>query len=679
MREPVEEDDEDVEVVGGLPSTTQYLFVPTDVAIAVELVDAAFAGLDHGWGTVQQLAEAAKAKSIDDTPLVVELIQAAGHELNREPGGRAGCDLGRDIDGDVLGWPRPIADAPDTALELWRAVAAEATEPAGIARFEDLLFVRRDGNGRDRVRRATVAYLAAVDAAGAGPEDIDLHSVNALLRVWSLARSVREEDIDDDVRCRMADIVAKMLASLPGARPGVALPMLRALAVGPLRAGADPHDVDSLLERAAAVYHRGDLASQIAADRRSRAGGDTALLEAIARDEVAAYFAKADATSEGLVRMHHLEAAAKVATERGLSNLARRASSLMQQIKPSALGLKRTRAEADIPKWVPESFLSHFTQGSSWREGLSFFLAGDPPSGSIDQVRELGKASRGTLTSLMATTVIGAGGLPRATTNSDADREAQDMNRAAGFSAGYHGQLLAMGLDRMRARYGMPSIDDLVNAIVDEGCRDPQLALGLAKGFRHFWDRDYESSIAVVIPKFEAAARNLLRELDEGIYRVQRGKDPGGYVGLYVLLDELEKLALDPSWAYFFRWLLLGPYGANLRNDVAHGFVFDPGPNHAALALRAVSVLVLVAGPPPEDGFAAGNDDGTAASHDGGAEAMETPARLREEFLAQLASPVGPAPIGWRMAAAVGDRLEKAAWWIRGRSIRAAAHRRSRR
>jgi hypothetical protein len=68
-------------------------------------------------------------------------------------------------------------------------------------------------------------------------------------------------------------------------------------------------------------------------------------------------------------------------------------------------------------------------------------------------------------------------------------------------------------------------------------------------------------------------------------------------------MDELEKLALDESWAYFFRWLLLGPYGANLRNDVAHGFVFDPGPVYAALLLRAVSVLVLVADTLPNDEY----------------------------------------------------------------------------
>ena len=240
--------------------------------------------------------------------------------------------------------------------------------------------------------------------------------------------------------------------------------------------------------------------------------------------------------------------------------------------------LKRIRVEGSLPSYVPESFMAPFTQGATWRDGLSYFLAGDPPSGSIEQIRQLGKSSRGTLARLFRTTVFGRGGLPRASTQTDEDEDAYDMSRAASISAQNFGLWLAEGLNRMSDLYEVPTVEELTAAIVGEGCRDPQLARGLAKGFRFFWDGDFEASIAVVIPKFEAAARALLRELDEGIYKVQVSKDPGGYVGLYVLLDELERLALDPSWAYFFRWLLLGPYGANLRNDVAHGFVFDPGP-----------------------------------------------------------------------------------------------------
>ena len=94
----------------------------------------------------------------------MELIYAAGHDLHREVGGKPGCEVGRPELAPILRWPRPIAETPDDVVRLWQEVAATATTPAAIARFEDLLFTKREGNGLERVRRATAAYLAAVEA-----------------------------------------------------------------------------------------------------------------------------------------------------------------------------------------------------------------------------------------------------------------------------------------------------------------------------------------------------------------------------------------------------------------------------------------------------------------------------------------------------------------------------------
>lgn len=633
----------------------KYVFDPADVPVAAAIVDAAFTDLDFGYATVLRIQKAAKHQGTSGTSLEMELIHAAGHALQREIGGKPGCGLGRpELDSTLLRWPRPIAQTPDEVVRLWQEVAATATSPAAIARFQDLLFTKQVGNGLERVRRATAAYLAAIDAS----EAIGMDEVDTLLRVWSLGRAVREPDVDGEIRRRMVELATEVITTTPGAHPGVSLPLLRALAVGPVR-HPDPHDVDALLAQAAATYTSDYLASQIARDRRSRAGRDQTKLDQIAQDEVAAYFAYADAATEPAVRMFRLNNAARVATQRGLPELARRAAALMQQIKPSELGLKVIRVESTLPSYVPENFIAPFTRGSSWRDGLAYFFATDPPSGSIDQVRKVGKSSRGALESFFPTMVFGAGGLPRASTQSQDDEDAQDMSRAASMAAQLFGRCLAEGLTRMSDVYGTPTVEELTSAIVAHGCRDPQLAQGLAKGFKYFWDSDFEAATAVVIPKFEAAARALLRELDEGIYKVQVSKDPGGYVGLYVLLDELEKLALDPSWTYFFRWLLLGPYGANLRNDIAHGFIFDPGPMFAALTLRAVSVLALVAGPLPNDRFSTEPDE----------EATEP--RPRPEILSALAHPGGRASMLERAMATVADRLEHTAWRIRARRTQA--------
>jgi hypothetical protein len=91
----------------------------------------------------------------------------------------------------------------------------------------------------------------------------------------------------------------------------------------------------------------------------------------------------------------------------------------------------------------------------------------------------------------------------------------------------------------------------------------------------------------------------LLLELDEGIYRAVATTTPGGYPGLYILLDKLTEIALDESWADFLNWLLAGPWGANLRHGIAHGLPAPLTAEYAALVLRAVTMLGIVAGPAP--------------------------------------------------------------------------------
>lgn len=639
------------------PEPEPYVFHAGCVPDAAALLDEACIDLRYGYAMATRLIELAHARGLGDSPLMWELVHAVGHDLQREIEGRPGCSLGRDVDEQLLRWPRPVTTAPADALQLWEAAAGLVTAPAAIARLEDLLFERRVGNGLHRARRAATSYLEAIDAA----DEFGMDEVDALVRAWTLARSVRDSAVDADVRHRMTEICGALMEAAPGTRPGVVLPLLRALAQGPV-VDPDPHDVDGMLSRAAAVFRKGYLAEQIAADRRGRAAGDATLLEQIARGEVAAYLAEAEDSPNAAVRMHHLNAAARVATVRGLMELARQAAAQMQRIRPSELGMQHIRVESSLPMYIPESYIARFTHGRSWRDGLAYFFASDVPSGDLDQLRGIGSISRGTLASLFPTTLFGAGGLPRVTA---ADEEAHGMSQAASMSAQFYGQMFAIGLDHLVERYGVPPLDELVDMIVGQGGRDPQLARGLARAFEHYFKGDYESCAAVAMPKFEAAARSLLRELDEGIYRVQVGNDPGGYVGLYILLDELEKLALDESWTYFFKWLLLGPYGANLRNDVAHGFVFDPGPIYAALLLRALSVLVLVADILPGDTYIpkVGTD--------------QVDVRPRQVVLDALADPVGADKVARAASAAVG-LLERAVWCLRARVVVRTVRRRDR-
>lgn len=640
----------------------EYTFESTQVELAAELVDVAFAAFDD-FSAAPTIDAAGRAAGLEGTALIRELWQIASYHLRREPGGKPGCDLGRYGSDASDHWPLPIRRVSDESVLLWRALAPVVGSPAAIARMDDLLFVRGDGNGRDHATRAIENYLLAVDSISQLPapelKDHELHAGSMLLRAWSLARSVRLVTEEAEVRQRLANVAEQVLAARDAAsHPGLSLPAIRALADGPMdRHSADPIDVDDLLVRAAAVYRKDYLARQIADDRRRRARGDAVALKAIAMDEVEACIEYAEAAPDAGSKMILLNGAARVATDRGLTDVARKIAAMMQRIPPSSLGMQSIEVSVPIPPFIRESFLIDFTRHGTWRDAIGYFFSTFVPSGSVTNLRSSVGDSESVFTRLLRPVMFGAGGMPRATATSDEASDAHEMSSAASVSATNVGWWLAEGLRRIADQYGVPDEDDLTRAILDAGARDPRLARSLAAAFRHFWAGDYESCVDVIVPKFEAAARSLLRELDEGIYRVEVGNDPGGYVGLHTLLEHLETLALDESWAYFFRWLFLGPYGANIRNDVAHGFLFNPGPAYSALTLRAVSIVILTA-----EYFPSALDD---------SEPDPLTPRDRETVLRLLREPIGPRSRAEQVISAAADRLERTAWRLRVAQVRA--------
>jgi hypothetical protein len=536
-------------------------------------------------------------------------------------------------------------------VSLWRDIADRARHPAARARFNDLLFLRREGPGRQRAAAAAAAYLEGAESR----QDTDLDATMFLVRAWELARRVGDWALAADV-CEK--LIRRADAELSGMSPhaGIALPMLAAAAAKPTRKQAreapEPaqyqESVSRLLETAFTVFHLGFQVSYVAEMMRGRAG-DAADLERINRREVEAYLAQAAATT-GLARQSHLQDAARIARDRGFPDLVRQAAAELQAIPKKDLGLQKFSWSVRLPPGPGERFLNGFVAGTDWRDGLRFFLKTGCPTGDIAELRhEARDAARLTpFLSMTGRTLLSGEGLPRIASSADDDRTAQTLAFHPRIRAELQGRLLAEGLRRMAGRYGVPAELDLAILLSSGGLEDEPLALSLARSFRHYWAGDYEACVHVVVPKAEAAARALLIELDEGIYRIQAGKDPGQYPGLYALLSELEKLALDESWAYFLNWLFLGPFGMNIRNEIAHGFVTDTGPVYAALVLRAASMLITVAAPQPPSTVA-----GAGHKYDRAVDLAELPARDRDDVLALLRQPVdAPVPNPWRTGTA---------------------------
>ena len=213
--------------------------------------------------------------------------------------GRPAVLLRPRTDTEDFAWPPRIAEVLPDVVALWRDVADRVNHPAARARFNDLLFERRDGVGRDRAVAAGTAYLAAARSR----QRADLDVAAFLVRAWDLARRVGAWALLAD---SCSELIKRADAEMSGgpAAPGVVLPMLAAVAAKPVRSQVkqapetipDPAAVGRLLDTAFATFKDGYLASQIASLMRARTD-DPAEAAQIDRREVTAYLDEADASS----------------------------------------------------------------------------------------------------------------------------------------------------------------------------------------------------------------------------------------------------------------------------------------------------------------------------------------------------------------------------------------------
>lgn len=578
-----------VGVPGPAEAIPPYKFDPAHVRIATEILDAAFADpLDGagGWGVVEKLIT---GRTDVDPALARELTAIGAHGLDLAPGKNTpNCAF------EEAPWLQSPRDSPADVVTLWRSVVGDVSSPAAIARLQELLVLRRDGPVVNRVRAAISGYLDAVTSLD------DFNASTYLVRAWTLTRKFNQADLEDEV----LDQVEKRIAAQTDARNiGWLLPILAVACANPTNALRRDHlhlAAERLLAQGARAVRMSHLVHEIANLRRRLVEpgppGETKRTE-IRADEMAGLKAIASQPHlEALVKQSHLKDAAIFATRHNLRADLRDLQRELEEVSRGDLGLERNSFSIDIPRWLTEVQLKPYTRGDTWHRSLVHFLTSGPPTGELDTIKQHGRSLAGGIRSIFPTQLLGADGLPRMTISTPEQHLAHDMSQYATLASQHSGQVLALGLHRIAQKYGVPPQAEVRRFLTDMYKCDPASANLLATALTHFWQENYLEAVYLTAPATEDGARRLLRLLDEGAYLVQVGKSPGKYPGLGVLLDELLKHDLDPSWHYYLTWLLLGPLGANVRNDVAHGFTKSVDPVHAALTLRAAALLITASG-----------------------------------------------------------------------------------
>ena len=477
-----------------------------------------------------------------------------------------------------------IRDLPASCLDWWGLLADQVNEARPRARLEHLLFLRRQGNGGARARRAAEAYL---DLATGSP---DIYTIDAIKVCLDLARRVKRDELVQaaiDLTCKHAASALSEDKPLPGVA-------IRLLALLNGESGA-PCDVDDLLQQArdkfACDVHNEDGVIQL---QLERAKGQSERRAQLWSERVDAWIAAAEAV-EPIVGVMHFQKAVEHARSSGDRALLERATARMQAVRHDEMQMQSFSVEMGLHVGEIERWLQPITDAEGWQIALAEFARFGPFTGDVDHNRQLRDQVETDfpLSQLLPPVQLGGDGLPRYQPASEEDRRDYQLAKIEIRQLQLYSRVVLEALVRV-ANKGLPSLEELVEHFTSNPTVPRDLASAMGRAFLRFWAGDAEGAAFTIVPRIEALARNLLLSGDAGIYQVQRQESPGQYPPLRFLLNELLKRGLDPSWHRYLHVLCTHAAGYNYRNELSHGFVDNVSDAMAALLLQAAAYLAML-------------------------------------------------------------------------------------
>lgn len=486
--------------------------------------------------------------------------------------------------------PPTPGDVPELVAEVWQTLLGLVTQPPALARLHHLLFERGGPARREHARSAAVAYIASAQDWERG-----LDAVQDLTAATRLARAVGDTDLTAESLAAASALVAQLLEQ-DDPPAGIVVRALRHLVGEP----GCPPDVDELLERAAGAWP----------DANRKDGALKLMLERCPDDEArrqvwrrrVAVFTEDAAAASGIIRAVRLQQALGLAEASGDKELRQQAAAALQTVRRDDLALMSFSATSRLYEEEFEQQVTAVSAGNSWQQSLITFAEWPPLSGDTERNRDLirRRQAEHPLSALFPTQLLGPEGLPAYTGTSEEDRFDVDLVRWETDLTEQWLPIVAAALHEIPRRHGLPDLKDISSFLAGWPAVDGPLAPALARALLRYWTGDSEGAAYTVLPRIESIIRALVLSTARGVYRLQREHKPGQYAGLGQLLPILpEEFGLDESRTRFLDALLRHPAGLNLRNNMLHGFVGDPGPGIAATLLHAALFLCASVLPQP--------------------------------------------------------------------------------
>jgi len=498
---------------------------------------------------------------------------------------------------DGSSYPPTLEAIEEEALAIWELVA-DVDGPVVASRLHDLLWERRHGDSPHLHARA--AWSAYAELASGEWEAI-YRSV-CLVRALRLARSLNDSDLVAGTVRSSVDFIRKELAQ-EGALPGAAFHVLGALVDLPRR--AQPGELSGLLQLAGELFaDDASLAESISQMKMAHAESD----DEVARlqiDLVQRWLQAAD-SDKGLGRFAHLRHALELAEAYQLTDFARDIRRRIQDSPADEDDFHEVSVELKIPREQLDRYVGDLIGDDSWRQALIRIGGMPPPSGdhatNLDLVEQ--QRAEHPLMFLVTKVVYGPHGFPVQEVK-DQDLHIQvALSEYERLGMELAGGLIGEALDGIKERYGEPTIKDLTDfftaAFIPEATAER-----IASSLLHYWNGSLDECVHVLCPRIEASLRIGFMLAGMTVISLPVGGRPGGVRVLGKLMREAlaRDLMRDVSRTRYLYNLLCDPYGMNLRNAIAHGFLTRARREDAALLIQAVCYLKLLdIARAPEDG-----------------------------------------------------------------------------
>lgn len=564
---------------------------PRDLPWLAGLLDEASQKPSHYgmWASVRELLGLSLIEDLpDDLPVPEKAVAWAlhYHVETVDAEGRRRIRLAPRHEHDNGAEPPHVRDVPTAVVEVWRALAGLVKSGAAQARLGHLLFEYGGPDSIDHARTAIDAYLKSASGWGRGFDAVqDLTAATRLARAVNAANWVKES------LERMANLAEHHLtAEDPPA--GIVLRALRHLVGEP----GCPDRVDDLLERAVDAWPDATRRDKALALLLERCGDDDTRA-ALWRRRVSVFTLEAETASSKIMRAVRLEQALRLAEASGDPDLRREAAGLLQSVRHDDLEMLSFHATSRRYEEEFERLVDAVSGGDEWKQALIRFATFGPLSGDTDNNRAFieDRHRQHPLAALFPTQLLGPDGLPAYTGTSEADRFDVDLAQWESDLISNWSPVVAAALHEIPKRHGLPPLGDIRDFLGQWPAIHGSAGGAIARSLLRYWAGDSEGASYTILPRLETLVRSLILRSERGIYRLQRQHVPGQYAGLAQLLPILqEEYNLGESHVRFLSALLRHPAGLNLRNQMLHGFVDDPGPGMAAILLHAALGIAII-------------------------------------------------------------------------------------